>query len=178
MAAHVRCTGGLENARCEGEGNGYVEETTALQQRIVAAQDSLAHALAGLDDATLESEPVVGDWSARALVGHLADWVDEILRAAAIALSGGQVELVADGEAFNRAGVAAHAGDTWADARLRLEGAISEALALVSRLEPGQLDTPTAFPWGGSGTLQRLLGGIAGHQNEHVEELVAWRAAR
>jgi hypothetical protein len=48
----------------------------------------------------------------------------------------------------------------------------------VSRLEPGQLELPTALPWGGAGTLERLLGGVVGHHAEHIQELADWRAGR
>jgi predicted glycosyl hydrolase (DUF1957 family) len=154
-----------------------LEESTALQQRIIETHELLTHSIAGLDDATLESEPAVGDWTVREVAGHLADWIDESLRSADIALSGGQVDVV-DGEAFNLAGVAQHAGDSWAETQLRLGNALSEAIALVSRLEPGQLELPTAFPWGGAGTLERLLGGVVGHHVEHIEELADWRAGR
>ena len=154
-----------------------MEDTTALQQRIIETQQLLTQTIAGLDDAALETEPAVGDWTVREVAGHLADWIDEILRSADTALSGGHVNVV-DGEAFNLAGVAQHAEESWADARLRLDNAISEAIALISRLEPGQLELPTAFPWGGAGTLERLLGGVVGHHAEHIEELADWRAGR
>jgi hypothetical protein len=154
-----------------------LQDTTALQQRIIETQDLLTQTIAGLDDATLESEPAIGEWTVREIAGHLADWIDEILRAAETALSGGQVNVV-DGEAFNLAGVARHADESWVETRLRLENAISEAIALVSRVEPGQLDLPTTLPWGGAGTLERLLGGVVGHHVEHIEELAEWRAGR
>lgn len=154
-----------------------MEESTALQQRIIETQERLTQTIAGLGDAALASEPAVGDWTVREVAGHLADWIDEILRCADIALSGGQVDVV-DGEAFNLAGVARHADESWAETRLRLDNAISEAIALVSRLEPGQLELTTALPWGGAGTLERLLGGVVGHHVEHIEELADWRAKR
>lgn len=135
-------------------------------------------AIAGLDDATMENEPVCGIWSIRDIAGHLDAWANEIIGAAAGALGEPFTPdpLVVDGEAFNQAHAARRATDSWATAKARLDATIERTIALIERTTPRQREHLVDYPWGGSGSLGGLLSGVAGHHAEHVAEIEAWRA--
>lgn len=137
-------------------------------------------AVQGLDTATLENEPVCGTWSIRDLTGHLDAWAIEIIGTGAGAIGEPFTPdpLVDDGEAFNMAHAARRAAQPWAATKADLDATIERAIALIQRTTPEQRELKLDYPWGGSGNLGGLLSGVAGHHQEHIEEIEAWRATR
>ena len=142
------------------------------------AQGRFHAAIAGLDAAVLEREPAVGTWPVRDVVAHLIDWGNESLLAAEHALGGPAVahHPLAD-EGYNERSVARHAGDGWASLREQLDALFARAIALTAPLTAAQLAQPADYPWGGTGTLDEVLGGIDAHQEEHTAQIERWVAA-
>jgi hypothetical protein len=157
-----------------------MQQDSDLRTAIIDAHERFTRAVEGLDHAVLESEAAVGVWSPRDVAAHLTDWVEEILAAAACCLGGPQPahHPIADGEAYNQRQAELHQDESWEAVTSRLDLVITDALAFVSRLEPGQEALETYYPWGGGGTLARLLSGIVFHHDEHAAELEGWRERR
>jgi hypothetical protein len=147
-----------------------------LQARLRRANAGFLGVLEGLDAATLERAPAVGAWSARDVAAHLADWNEEILLAAEHLLGGPKPghHPIVDHDAFNAARAALHRDEPWASARARLEDTVARAIALSARFAD-RLEEPVEHPWNNHGTIRDLFHGVCGHQEEHRDELRAWR---
>jgi hypothetical protein len=149
----------------------------AREAALLRSQDRFRRAVSGFDAAVLETAPAVGVWSVRDLVAHLVARGEEILLAAAHVLGGPPVahHPITDFEAFNAACAARHRADSWPALQVRFDDLFAGAIAFAGQLSPEQLALPAAYPWGEAGTLDGLLRGIDEHQEEHNEQLEAWR---
>jgi hypothetical protein len=134
--------------------------------------------IADLPCAALEEAPAVGTWPVRNVVAHLIDWHTELLRAADHGLGGAQPtgHPITDDD-YNDKSVARHAGEDWAQLAASFRATFERAVALAGDSTPEQLGAPTAFPWGGAGTVEGMLAAIVEHQEEHNAQLEAWRAS-
>jgi hypothetical protein len=74
----------------------------------------------------------------------------------------------------NEAHAALHRDEPWASALARLEDTIDRAIALSERFAD-RLEEPVEHPWNNHGTIRDLFHGVCGHQEEHRDELRAWR---
>jgi hypothetical protein len=148
-----------------------------LTERLRAAHAAFLAVLDGVEEGALEREAVVGDWSARDVAAHLADWNDEIALAAEHLLGGPRPphHPITDFQRFNERQARLHRDESWASARARLDASVERAILLAGRLAD-RLEEPTEHPWNNRGTIRALFHGVCGHEEEHVEELRAWRA--
>jgi hypothetical protein len=153
--------------------NAVDERRLALER----AHNRFRRAVSGLDSPVLETVPAVGVWTVRDLVAHLVDWGEETLLAIDHVLGGPPVQHhpIVDFEAFNAASAARHCAEPWDSLYAKLDDLFRRSLALVERLSPEQLALPVDYPWDDTGTLDGLLRGIDEHQEEHNEQLEAWR---
>jgi hypothetical protein len=149
-----------------------------LQERVRASQARYVAAVEGVDPTTLETVAVVGVWTPRDVTGNVIDWNWELLWAAQAALNGSPVEHhpIEDGEVYNRSQAAKRQGASWADTRAELDRSFDESVALLATLTPEQLAQPATPPWGGEAQVGNMFADIAGHTDEHAEQLEAWRA--
>jgi hypothetical protein len=150
-----------------------------MQERLNASHQRLLAAVDGLDPRVLENDEAVGVWSARDVTGNVIDWNWELLWAAQAALGGTTVahHPIADGEAYNQSKAAQRKDDSWADTRAELDRSFADTLTLLATLTPEQLETDAQAPWGGDVKVGNLFADIAGHADEHTEQLEAWRAS-
>jgi len=141
-------------------------------------------AVAGLDEAALDEPGVVGAWSVKDLVGHVAAWEQRALCLITVGRSGAapaETEEVAV-DAYNAAEAARR---SWSPVQVQTEAAGTRA-QLRSALEsltdedwalPLRVGTRTAplGEWVGN-----ALGGTlpGAHASEHAPEIWSWRAAR
>lgn len=154
------------------------ERLAQLRAELDAARDELSAALEAADPALHTVPGLVGEWSARELVAHLAhwaDWASTCLEAVAArgTLDGlGSDDWDVDGQ--NAAVAADVAGVPMSAVRDR-EAASYERLADgLSSLDPALLSLPA--PWGG--TLDTIVvENGPGHYAEHAEHVRAWFAA-
>lgn len=149
-----------------------------LQERVQASQARFLAAIEGVDASTLETVAVVGVWTPRDVTGNVIAWNWELLWAAQAGLNGAPVEHhpIADGEVYNQAQAATRRADTWAATRAELDRSFDDAVAVLATLSPEQLEQPAAAPWGGEAQVGNMFAAIAGHTDEHAEQLEAWRA--
>jgi hypothetical protein len=151
-----------------------------LRRAILDEHERYHATIAGLDQATLESEPALGAWPVRDLTAHLTGWIDALLATAAWGLGGPKPEhtSITDFDAFNAANVAAARGKDWPALIAELDAAVERAAAEVGSLSDDQLATEMDFPWGQRGAISRLLVIIPHHHHEHREVVEKWLAER
>jgi hypothetical protein len=154
-----------------------VADRAGLLTELHDARDAFSAALEAVDQALLDAPGLVGTWSARELVAHLAHWDDWASTCLEAASGPGLETLVTDEwdvDAQN-AEVAALAAPRSFGAIRDEEAAAFERLAgLLADLDPTLLDREA--PWGASvETIVRENG--PAHYAEHTEHLQAWFGA-
>ena len=142
------------------------DSVEAISERIERSWRGLMGALAGIPEERLTESGVVGDWSVKDLLGHVAVWDAHAVAAVRRYLSGeapGQV----DWEALNEREAAARADRSLAEQRSEMEAAHEQVRSLVRGLRPPDLDVP--------GVRHRLAVDSFEHYDEHAAEIRAWR---
>jgi len=152
------------------------ERQAELRRELDARRDELSAALAAMDPALLTAPGLVGEWSARELVAHLAHWNDLASTCLAAAAEGRLADLVTDTwdvDAQN-AEVARDVASMPMSAVRDREAESYERLAdRLSALDPALLAMPA--PWGGTVESIVIENGPA-HYAEHVEHVRDWFA--
>jgi hypothetical protein len=133
--------------------------------------------LAGIDavDPELETTPgIVGDWSARDLVAHVAWWCDHGADALELAASGRGDEFTYDGnqtDAMNADALPAWRALSMAEARAEEGRAFNRVRELVAGLDPVLLD----HRLGNGDTAEAVIRYDGpGHYAEHTAHVRAW----
>lgn len=164
--------------------------STPRPQALAALEEShraVAELLASLSDEELQRQSTIGggDWSAKDLAVHLAEWeshaIDTIAqwrrgeRPAAFDLSEGKVE------EMNAEAVAAHRPHPARAARARFESTYGELVEAIDGLTEEEWDAPLTPDDGPPMPLGELVGGVLGgpagtfdHASAHLEDLRAY----
>jgi hypothetical protein len=150
------------------------DRVSALLAELDAARDTFSDALSGADAELLTVPGLVGDWSARELIAHLAHWDRWATTCLEHPSTDGLASLITgewDVDAQNAEVAARAAGmslDAVRDEEAEAFGAFRDRLAA---LEPDALDV--AAPWGG--TLETIIRENGpDHYRPHAEEVAAW----
>lgn len=144
-----------------------------------ATRTELLSLLAGLDEAALDRKGLVGDWSVKNVLAHLAAWEDWVVQALPPRIATGTTpgefrERAANEDRFNQAEVAEREELAPDEQLMELERVRAELLAFVRQLGPAAV--ARTQPWDTwPGTLpEYLLAALHDHEAEHI---VALRAA-
>jgi len=134
--------------------------------------------IAGLDEATLDRKGVVGDWSIKNVLAHIAAWEDWVVQALPVRVSTGVTpedfrQRAEDEDRFNAEEVAEREELTPVEQLMELERTRAELLAYLASLDAAVLTR--AHPWDTwAGTLpEYVLEALCDHEAEHVEVLRA-----
>lgn len=154
-----------------------------LDEVRTAIEEARTRYLAALEDfpeMVLETEPSVGAWSSRDVTGHIADWQGEMLAAARHILGDRKPRghPIKDGQGYNADQAALRGTDSWQAVRGDFDKVFQETSEFLASLEPEQLTAIGPYPWGEIGKVLGLLRDMAGHLNEHAEQLEIWRLQR
>jgi hypothetical protein len=138
----------------------------------------LLGALAGLDEAALDRKGVIGEWSIKNVLAHIAAWEDWVVQALPVRVSTGVTpedfrQRVEDEDRFNAEEVAEREELTPDEQLMELERTRAELLAYLDGL--GAATLARAHLWDTwQGTLpEYLLEALRDHEAEHVEALRA-----
>jgi SHS2 domain-containing protein len=150
------------------------EQLQALVDDLVAARDEFNEALADVDPALLTAPGLVGEWSARELIAHLAYWAGHAAEALHHAEQGrieefGQDEMDVDAR---NAVVARVAAETDLATVRQREAAAFEALRdRLKRADPSWLEDQVSY----GDTLEYVVRDDgADHYREHTADLRSW----
>jgi hypothetical protein len=150
------------------------EHIQALADDLLAARQAFNEALADVDPALLTTPGLVGEWSARELIAHLAYWAGHAAEALHQAEQGrvadfGEDEMDVDAR---NAVVARVARETdLATVRQREEAAFDALLSRLKRAEPTWLEERVSY----GDTLEYVVRDDgADHYREHTADLRSW----
>jgi hypothetical protein len=150
------------------------EHLQALVDDLVAARDAFNQALGDVDPPLLSAPGLVGQWSARELIAHLAYWAGHAAEAMHHAEQGrvedfGEDEM--DVDARNEV-VARVAGETdLATVRQREEAAFDALLSRLKRADPAWLEERVSY---GDTQESVVRDDGADHYREHTADLRSW----
>ena len=138
----------------------------------------LLAAIGGLDEAALDRKGVVGDWSIKNVLAHIAAWEAWVVEALPARMATGTtpadfMQRVADEDRFNAEEVAEREELTPDEQLMELERTRAELLAYVSSLDTAALERKQPWDtWEGT-VSEYLLEALRDHEAEHVEALRA-----
>jgi hypothetical protein len=130
-----------------------IPRQTFFLQRLTEAQDRLLNAIADLDEATLTTECVVGDWTVKDILGHIVSWNDEFRANIKAILQGkhpGYEHRISgenDFDEWNQHWASQKHNWTWRRIRADLDRDYREASQLILRLQPEGFRKRGVTPW-------------------------------
>jgi len=149
------------------------------------ALDELAHtraellaAIGGLDEAALDRKGVIGDWSIKNVLAHIAAWEAWVVQALPARMATGTTpadfrQRIEDEDRFNAEEVAEREELTPDEQLMELERTRAELLAFVHGLDADTLARKQPWDtWEGS-LPEYLMAALGDHEAEHVEALRA-----
>ena len=150
------------------------EHIQALADDLVAARQAFNEALADVDPALLTAPGLVGEWSARELIAHLAYWAGHAAEALHQAEQGrvqdfGEDEMDVDARNAVVARVAAETD--LATVQQREEAAFDALLSRLKRAEPDSLEERVSY---GDSLEHVVRDDGADHYREHTADLRSW----
>ena len=146
-----------------------IEELTQVRAELLAL-------VAGLDEAMLDRGGLLGDWSVKNLLAHMAAWESWVVEMVQVRLSGAELPAhlraaTADEDAYNAAQVAEREELTPDEQLMELERTRAELLALLGRLGPALLDAPEPRPGAPQSLSDNLRASLIRHDREHTAAL-------
>lgn len=150
------------------------ERITELRGDFDAAREDLSAALAGADPTLLTVPGLVGTWSARELVAHLAHWADWASTCLEAAAEGRLEGLASDN--WDVDGQNADVADevaslTMSAVRDREAASYERLVERLAAVDPALLEVPA--PWGGT-VEDIVIENGPGHYAEHAGHVRAW----
>lgn len=154
---------------------------TTLEQALAelhAARTELLTLLDGMDEAALERPGLLGVWSVKNVLAHLAAWEDWVVQALPVRMATGTTPpafraRVADEDQFNALEVAERAELTPSEQLMELERVRAELLRYVHTLPPAELARHQPWPEWASTLPEYLLVALGQHEREHTAALIA-----
>ena len=139
---------------------------------------ALLETIAGLDDAALERKGVIGDWSIKNLLAHIAAWESWVVQALPVRLATGETPehmraRLVDEDASNAEEVAEREELTPGEQLMELERTRDALIAYLRTLDEATFERRR--PWSTwEGTLgEYLLASLRDHEAEHRADLRA-----
>ena len=145
-----------------------------LFQRIDAAWQELQDAIAGLSEESMLAPGAIGEWSVRDLLGHVATWEEEALKALPVIVEGGKLPRYASHggiDAFNARQQEAKRHFSLQRLLQEMNATHQRLLALVDRVPESAYATEGRF-------LRRLRLDAISHWRGHAQDVRRWRASQ
>jgi hypothetical protein len=150
---------------------------TALAE-LSRTRAELLGAIAGLDEATLDHKGVVGEWSIKNVLAHIAAWEDWVVQALPVRVSTGVTpddfrQRAEDEDRFNAEEVAEREELTPDEQLMELERTRAELLDYLGSLDAATLARTHLWDTWERTLPEYVLESLRDHEAEHVEALRA-----
>jgi uncharacterized damage-inducible protein DinB len=119
------------------------------------------------------SRAIVGEWTLKDVLGHVADWDWWGVKALRQVVTGraSQIKYVEDLEAWNQAHVAARRGQSWETVWADVHTARRALLDVLASMSQADLEQPFPSRWNGESTPYRWAEIYLEHDHEHARSL-------
>ena len=168
---------GLQACRKEAK-PGWVPGPSALATHAIRdARRALARLTGRMAATDRDTAPLCGTWTAKDVIGHLADWTGTMAEAAMQAAETGTLPALPQTdealEAWNTDHAARRRDQPWPEVWATYDAACNQAIAALEGLGEQALARP--YPGAVPPTLYHWLS-ITGHDVEHARQILAWLA--
>ena len=162
--------------------------------RLAAAKERLLTVLEGLDEKALISEPVVGDWTVKDMLGHIVSWDEQFRREITLILAGKHpgYELVISGAddfaGWNQHWIEEKRNWSWAQMMADVAQDFEQAAHLILALSPQEFRQRGVTPWKQAAlsrpafpsredtdSVDTLISFHWRHINQHVHMIENWK---
>ncbi len=151
--------------------------TSDVIESLTRSREALLAAIAGLPDATLDRKGVVGEWSIKNVLAHVAAWEQAVTGFLPERLATGAKPAIfaemTDEDAWNEKEVAAHEHLAPQEQVQQLAAAREALLQLIRGLGDETLNRQHPWPEWKDTLAAYLLDSIGGHEQEHLEAVQA-----
>ncbi len=143
-------------------------------------RENLLQAIQGLSEEEVTLPQMVGEWSVKDILGHIAYWEREMVRALECHLQGEPPYCfeVGDLDEWNAKQVEVRREMPLEAIMADLTTVRERLLAALNPLTDEELGQPMTFPWGEVGTLSRMGEMCFEHGREHGQGIREWRVTR
>ncbi len=153
-----------------------------LLRKLAENRAALWQALAGVSEEQIVSVPVVGDWTIKDAVGHIAYWEGVILDHVRESYAEGRPRPMPDDETddvINPREAAKRKDWPWARVRAECENVRGALIGYVQRLTETDLAFQVPSPWWNEQRFysvgQMIKEDAIGHCREHTEQIERWK---
>ena len=145
-----------------------------LLRRVDEPWNDFIRSFHGLSSEAIQEPGVVGEWSVKDLLGHIATWEEESLAALTLIMDGKRTSRYARFggiDAFNDIRWREHRDQPVEDVRRRLLESHAGLISLLKNVSDQFFERETRFR-------RRLRLDTYGHYPEHTEHVLSWREAK
>jgi len=146
--------------------------------RLTKSRQAFLLAIEGLSEEQMAQIPVVGTWTVKDLLAHLASWEKNCLVPLRSYAAGGVFipEMIVDHLVWNEAQAKRWRSQSLAEILAEYQAVRDEMVALVTSLPEAQWAVKLAAPWGGEASVIELCSGLIWHESiEHLKSIVQWK---
>lgn len=147
--------------------------------RMAEERQKLLQAMEGLTGEQMTRPETVGEWSVKDILGHIASWDEETLKAVKQLVHEGRPYIMEDldsVDAWNARQVQKKRGLSLGEVVAEFTAVRQELLEVVEGLTEEQLTQRVQYPWPEEGPLQELIAASTfEHDGEHCRDILAWR---
>ena len=158
---------------------------TELIEALELNRDELIRALSDLGETEIVAPRVVGEWSVKDVVGHIAYWEQVIHDHVREAFAEGRprpASISETDDAINARESAKRSQWKWTRVRAEFENARRALVERVERLSESELGFQVPSPWRGEDRFysvsQMIEEDAIGHCREHTQQILAWKQNR
>ena len=153
-----------------------------LIEKLARNRDELWRVLEGLTDDQIAAIPVVGEWTIKDVVGHVAYWEGVILDHVRESFTEGRPRPMRDDEnddIVNPREAAKRRNRPWARIKAEFANVRAALIGKVEGLSASELEFQVPNPWwnqhGFYSVAQMIEEDAIGHCREHAEQIRKWR---
>ncbi len=155
----------------------------AIIEDVQRARAELQDAIAGLTPDEMVQPGAVGFWSVKDTLAHLVSWEAELITALSKLeqhkTRPPRIVEIEDIDAWNAEQYHLHARRALDDVLQDFEGVHRQLIRAINELSDADLDDNRRYPWMEGEPISYLIAENAiWHEEEHAEDIRAWRAAR
>ncbi len=159
---------------------------TELVEKLARNRDALLNLVAGLTEEQLTTFAVVGEWTIKDAVGHIAYWEEVIADHVNESYAEGRPRPLADehgaDDAINPREAAKRKNWSWAQVRAEFENVRAALIGKVEALSETDLAFQVPSPWWNDKRTytvgQMIQEDAIGHCREHLEQIERWQKGK